>query len=529
MSVNNKKNLAKEALLELEQIKGAIKEESKDALKSLLAETVKDVIRESIDDEDDYDVVDDTDEKETEDTDVQDSDTSDVENIDGAEDEGEAADNVADTNDSAEGDDSAEEDVDAQEAPETGEGEDDEWNEYSDYQVGDDTYDFTGVEDYDQLVKVYKLMKDDDTVVIKKDGGKIELKDNETGAEYVIDVDGDSEDANESEGLAEGKINEGELDNIAGFPGMEDTLDSFENGGEEIEVMPGEPESEETSFDAGLDDQFSGNNNFNFEGKKSKKVMKENKEMLFEVDLGYTDNYQDKDPISGLNNNEPSKSGKSWEKGVPTGTAKPWAGSSKDKGEPFKKTVKEGEVDECGDKGCAPEEQIEESAAEMGGRMGAKGRMTGTKSHNPMKAKENSPENQHHVSTQADYKAIAEAYKKENKALKECIVKLNKGLKEQRVTNLNLAKITKLFVENTVTREEKINIVNRFSNEAKTVEQSNQLYENIKKQLNKKPENSINENNQMTVNGTQKLNEEKTYKSKDLLSTLDLIRRVEEI
>jgi hypothetical protein len=92
-----------------------------------------------------------------------------------------------------------------------------------------------------------------------------------------------------------------------------------------------------------------------------------------------------------------------------------------------------------------------------------------------------------------------------------------------------LAKITKLFVENTVTKEEKINIVNRFSNEAKTVEQSNQLYENIKKELNKKPENSINENNQMTVNGTQKLNEEKTYKSKDLLSTLDLIRRVEEI
>ena len=102
-------------------------------------------------------------------------------------------------------------------------------------------------------------------------------------------------------------------------------------------------------------------------------------------------------------------------------------------------------------------------------------------------------------------------------------------MKEQRVTNLNLAKITKLFVENTVTKEEKINIVNRFSNEAKTVEQSNQLYENIKKQLNKKPENSINENNQMTVNGTQKLNEEKTYKSKDLLNTLDLIRRVEEI
>ena len=33
----------------------------------------------------------------------------------------------------------------------------------------------------------------------------------------------------------------------------------------------------------------------------------------------------------------------------------------------------------------------------------------------------------------------------------------------------------------------------------------------------------------MTVNGTEKLNEEKTYKSKDLMNTLDLIKRVENI
>ena len=45
--------------------------------------------------------------------------------------------------------------------------------------------------------------------------------------------------------------------------------------------------------------------------------MKESKEVLFEVDLGYTDNYQDKDPIAGLSNNEPSKV-VNLGKGVPT-------------------------------------------------------------------------------------------------------------------------------------------------------------------------------------------------------------------
>lgn len=535
---DTKKNLAKEALLELDNIKKAIKEESKDTLKSLLAEAVKDAIRESVDDEDEYDVVDDdnTEDKETEEVTVDDSETSDAEGADGNEGEGETEPENTEEPE-------VEGDVDAQEAPEDGEGEeDDEWSEYGDYQVGDDTYDFTGVEDYDKLVKVYKLMKDDDTVVIKKDGGKIELKDNETGAEYVIDMDNDS-DVDGSEGMAEGKVNEG----------IEDVADEYagfgHEGEEQFELEPdfgleddytsidGDPvSSEETDFDAGLDDEFS-NNNF-YEGKKSKKVMKENKEMLFEVDLGYTDNYQDKDPISGLNNNEPSKSGKSWEKGVPTGTKKPWAGSSKDKGEPFEKTVNEGEVDECG-AACGNEPVVDE-ATNVGGAVQQR---SNSKSHIPANRKEHGPKPKRHVSTEGNYeemveslkkelaaeKKVNEAYKKENKFLKECIVKLKNGLNESRVTSLNMAKITKLFLENTVTHEEKVNIVNRFSNEAKTVEQSNQLYENIKKELNKKPETTLTENKQMTVNGTEKLNEEKTYKSKDLMNTLDLIKRVENI
>ena len=42
MSTKNKKNIASQALLEMESLKDSIKEESKNTLKSMLADVVKD-------------------------------------------------------------------------------------------------------------------------------------------------------------------------------------------------------------------------------------------------------------------------------------------------------------------------------------------------------------------------------------------------------------------------------------------------------------------------------------------------------
>ena len=522
MSTNNKKNIASQALLEMESLKDSIKEESKNTLKSMLADVVKDVLRESVEDEDekDYEVVDD--EKDAEGND--DNDTND------SQESGDVSEGGAMGNDDEPTDDLAQpaedgldqgaaeapemgqegdmnQDVDAQEAPvEDGEGED-EWDNYSQYQVGDNTYDLTGEEDYDQIVKVYKLMKDEDQVVVKKDGNTVQLQDNGTGAEYVIDLgtDGDAPAAEgtESEEMTESRMNEGSND-PACVPDDSDEDDSDDDSDDDRKEMP---------WDYGK----------HFEGKKSRKTMKESKErkeVLFEVDLGYTDNYQDKDPISGLSNNEPSKSGKSWEKGVPTGTAKPWAGKSKDKGEPFEKTVNEEEVDECG-AACGNEPVVDEGT-NVGGAVQQR---SNSKSHIPANRKEHGPKPKRHVSTEANYEEVVEAYKRENKALKECILKLRNGLQEARVTNVNLAKVAKLFVENTVTKEEKINILNRFDKEAKTIEQSNALYESINKELNKASvkKNLTLENTMKSENSTP-INENK---SKDLLNTLDLIRRIE--
>jgi hypothetical protein len=59
-------------------------------------------------------------------------------------------------------------------------------------------------------------------------------------------------------------------------------------------------------------------------------------------DLGYTDNYQSQTAMTTPGNNEPSKFGRTWDKGIPTGTEKPWVGNgAKQKGHPYDDTVNE--------------------------------------------------------------------------------------------------------------------------------------------------------------------------------------------
>ena len=80
MSTKNKKSVASQALLEMDAITSAIKEESKNTLNTLLAEAVRNALREGCEEEEDkeYDVVDDeqndADDKEDDSTDTAKSD-----------------------------------------------------------------------------------------------------------------------------------------------------------------------------------------------------------------------------------------------------------------------------------------------------------------------------------------------------------------------------------------------------------------------------------------------------------------------
>lgn len=511
MSVN-KKSISSQALKEMDEIKNAIKEESKNTIKAMLSEAVKDAIRQSIDDDDDdMEILDDDKEccpkcgkcgdeckcekKDTEGKDDEKSEKKDSGELDEVGDEEEVPADAQATQDPAM---NAQPAADAQAAPAEGDGAEGQDDFMAQYQAGDeDTLDLTGEQDIQNVLKVYRALSDDDQVVVKQDGGKINLQDNGTGAEYIIDLGTDGADAS-----AEPAVEDGEAEQLA---------EEFD--GDNFEENPDEMKNEET---------------------------------LFEIDLGYTDNYQDKDPIAGLSNSEPSKSGRSWHKGVPTGTEKPWAGKGTEKkGDPFDKNVNENltQLDDdyfaagLNDTGVAEVEtedgmpfdkKVDEGANSVSSQNVAKT----NKSVNHHYGRDGKGDTIHSrskvMSANGDYKGdeLAEAVKKlkaKNRKLNEAVKDLHKGLKEAYMTNVNLGKITKLFLENTTTQAEKLNIVERFSNEAKTPKQAQALYESISKELSKK---TVVDESKVTEKTVVTESKAPVYKSQDLLNTIDLMNRV---
>jgi hypothetical protein len=428
-------------------------------------------------------------------------------------------------------------------------------DEIAKYRVGDNTYDLTGENDQEAVVKVYKLLNNDDNIIVKQDGENLRLIDNEADTEYVIDFGSDdSENQYDEEDVpTESQLNEEEDFDVAGFPEDEDDEPDYD-----FDLSQDDEFNPDTEYDIDMyndkhDDLFddypvdeypevsdewydlqddseelfgSDKNNIN-ENRNSRKPMKNKKDVIFEIDLGYTDNYQDKDPIAGLSNTEPSKSGKSWHKGVPTGTEKPWAGNSKSKGTPFEKTKEVNEEEEL-----APDTEMSGDMEEATNVGGAVQQRSNSKSHIPNNRKEHGPYNKRHVSTAEggleEIVAEMKAIKKQNKQLKESVKSLLSNLKEAYVTNYNLGKITKLFVENVTTQDEKVDIVNRFASEAKTAKQSDKLFETIQRELQKSHSDNgftLNESS-VTAKGTKQLNESLGYASNDLLKTKDLMNRI---
>lgn len=417
---------------EMEQLAASIQEGTKNTLRDILSEAVGKFIKEEIDSEDDDEQTEETEE-------TPDAETSDVEEFDET------------------SDDSDTEEEDPEEAAETENADGDEWADFDDFKITDDEgseeYDFTNETNPETLIKVFKLMKNDDQVSVVKDGDKVSVKDNEAGTEYVIELN--------------------------------------------------------------CDDASDNNEEFNGE-------------MTMAESLGYTDNYQDKDPIEGLSmDGSTPKNTKDWHKGVPTGTNKPWAGKGDNK--PFgKKTEKVFEItlnDEV------ENEEMVDEATNVGGFVQQN---STSKSHVPnsngRKARNMSKGGEKKTST-SDPRysgAMSESLHRkinaalvENKQLKDTVAKVSKIMKEAVQVNVNLGHIVKLMVENSTTKAEKEDIVKRYSN-VKSNEDAKALYESISSELQKAHSTVIAE--QTTVEGSKQINESKIYDEPN--SVRDMMKRM---
>ena len=461
----------KESLLDYETLANSLKENTSNAVRDLLNEAVREtynqILNEEEGDEDDYEVeeVDDTTSEESNEAETETEADADVETDVDAEgeesDEGEEVETVEDD---------TEEVSDDEGVSSADESESDEWAEFDKYKISDDEYDFSQADD-DEIVKVYKLLKDDDQVLVNVDNDtkKVELKDNETGAEYLIDL---------------------------------------------------------SSFDSSNDLDFGGDadGDLNFEDNNM------NESRIFEIVLneydshvGYTDNYQKKDVMTTPSTEEPGKNVNDWDAGVPKGKSKPWVGKGNSK--PFEKKVNEEEseeivVDEATNVGGF----VQQNSTSKSHVPNSNGRKARNSSVGGVKTKGTA--DPRYSTNESKMMAKVEKILKENEELKSALGKFKSVLQEAAVTNVNLGQIIKLISENSTTKDEKKEIIARFGTEAKTIEQSKSLYESISRELKKNNKMSIDEDKQFTANSSKMINETQIYQSKDLLDSLDLMYRL---
>ena len=500
MNKNIRSKVVKESLLDYNALANSLKENTESAVKTLLDEAVRDTYAKLLSEDDDKDY----EEEEVEDTssDI----TNDAESVDAATDDVEGTDTGMEADEPI--DDAAVEggdDTVVDGAEEGGEPSDegDEWAEFDKYKISDDEYDFSNAED-EEIVKVYKLMKNDDQILVHKDdNGNVNIQDNETGAEYLINL-GDN----------------GEATGVAASEPSDDVITD-----------------DEGSDDFGAEDDFENENN----------DMNESTERMFELvleydsNVGYTDNYQKKDVMTNPGMSEPGKNVNDWDAGVPHGTEKPWSGY------PGKKNKADKPFNAGKGKQLEEEEAVEgaveapvEEATNVGGfvqqNSTPKSHVSNSNGRNARSMSKGGKRVKGTVTPRysgGEEDTVSESFMKrankvlaENKELKATLTDVMTSLKEAAVTNHNLGMIIKLISENSTTHDEKKEIISRFSNEAKTVEASKNLYESISRDLQKSKKMNITEEASLTVEGSKKINETKIYQSPDVLDSLDLMHRM---
>jgi hypothetical protein len=192
------KSILENALLQVQTLEEAVKQNAKGILASTMKQELNDLLKESLEEEEE-EVKDtemseqpDSDEEETDDMSDDEANADDSENVDDL-----------DNEDPTKGIDSLDSEEDGEELPASDDSEeepslDDELSLDGEESMDDedDFMDMTGASD-DEVLKVFKAMKPEDGIVVKKDGDNVEMSTGED--EYIIKLDGEEETEVEDE------------------------------------------------------------------------------------------------------------------------------------------------------------------------------------------------------------------------------------------------------------------------------------------------------------------------------------------
>lgn len=508
--MNKTINTAEKTVRDADRLSKALKESTEQSLKDIMSEALSKMLKES-DDTEDNDKDDDDDNDELEKSyEVEDVDTNDTDDNT----------NKTQTDDKKTSDNEGEK-VDDSDNDEDSNDTDDEWLDMEKYKVGDNDYDFTGV-DGETALKVYNKLGDDDKICIQKDGeGKYTVKDDETGAEYEIELNAD--DITNDEGENDININNSDDDTDISID-FDDDVDVDKDSDEDIDIELTD-DSDDDSVD--LDDDDSDEDlDIELTDDDSDLDNDDDDDILSEEGLGYTTDYQ-KNIMPGLNATETANSNDTYsmDGGTPDGNDKPYGKKGNDT--PFDEKVNEGEEIEVGEAS-----NIEEGAMTTSSQSVAKATHTPTSTPRAEHARQVAK----NLHSAGEYKALQESAKKiyekakqiqaENKQYKDCIDKIKISLREAAVLNVTLAQVVKLLSEETTSAKEKKSIVERF-NKVKTIKESKQLYDTIKNELNENKKSGVVLEKIVSANPTQKLNETTIYRHNN--PSLDLMKRMDSL
>ena len=191
----SEKSILEQALLQVQNLEEAVKQNAKGILASTMKEELKDLLKESLEEEEEDEVMEqpetETDPEGEEEQDV----TADDESADDESEDEVDADVDTDTDlDNLDSTDDVDSDVDADVDMDdmgTDMGTDMESMGDEGSMDDEDVMDMTGASD-DEVLKVFKAMKPEDGIVVKKDGNNVEFGDGEN--EYIIKLDSEDSD-----------------------------------------------------------------------------------------------------------------------------------------------------------------------------------------------------------------------------------------------------------------------------------------------------------------------------------------------
>jgi len=520
--MSKEKNLVEDAIIQMKNLEEAVAENAKGILASTMKQEIKELVKESIVSEQPDD-----DEIETEPDDMMGDNTDDDEDFEQPDDESEDDDSDFGDDDEFEDDDSDLGDDEEFELP-------DDDSDFGDDEVIDLSNDKNI--STDDLLRVFKKLGPEDGIYVKKEGGIVNLEDEETDSEYMIRMESDKDRFSD---LEEDYTNENYSEFGESFDDLVNQVFNRESSDEDYVYEIETYEDDEDHI--GPMDSVKG-------------MEHEPMETIYELEIGEDDsNYENESSLYEIDSNEEyyedfqmesmkPKIGKGAKIGKPKFSYKKTSGG-------FKEDMKQGTKGVGMGKGPKKFEfkegtKHEEEGVMSGGKPSARfhsGKKTetkeasrtygfGSKSGRGLRKGITPNRNLTFESEQRNDEQVR-ILREKNEEYRKALNVFRDKLNEVAVFNSNLAYATRLFTEHSTSKQEKINILRRFDG-VESLKESKNLYRTIKSELTNTNKTSITESIESKIEkspssgSASTLIESKTYENPQFLRMKDIMSKI---